>query len=73
MCDLNLVVHHINLKSLPLMGRILSVILEKCMKNYRITAQMRLRLPGTFKHRVSLSMHKKLLNNLAIKGDSLEI
>ena len=50
-----------------------SMTLEKIMKNSRKIGQIRLRLPGIFKHRIALLMHKKLIKNLAKKLKSAGI
>ena len=50
-----------------------SMILEKIVKNSKKIGQIRLRLPGIFKHRIVLPMHKKLIKNLAKKLKSAGI
>ena len=62
-----------NPTSHPLSGWMSSMVLKKSTKDSGTIGQIRSRLPGTFKHPVTLPMHKKLINNLAMKGDSVGI
>ena len=48
-----------------------STILKKKTKDSGAIDQMRPKLPGTLKNRGTLPMRKKLLNNLAIKVNSI--
>ena len=51
----------------------MSITLKKSTKDRRTISQIRLRLPGTFKHIVALLIHKKLLKNLSMRGNSARI